>query len=216
LLKINAHTLTNRITYLGRLEVRKGIIEFAKAIPMVLAKMPSASFRVIGAAALHPNDGQNIKNTLLSILGPAAQAVEFVDWVTYKEMPKYLSDTDICVFPSVWENFPYTCMEAMSAARAVVGSNSGGMAEIIDHNRTGFLIPAKQPKCIAAAIIELLLFPQKGIEMGLAAREHIKRSYAAEQISPLYEASYRRALVRAQVRNRGPLYWGRTHLDPAI
>lgn len=206
LLEVPVETNTNRITYLGRLEVRKGVIELARAIPTVLRYFPSARFRLIGEPTQY-HGGKAITAYLDDILGSARTAVEFVGWVPYGRVPSLLAETDICVFPSVWENFPNTCLEAMSAARAVVGSISGGMAEIIDHGTTGLLVPPRNPDAIAEAILKLLQSPDLRFAAGRAARQHIASAFSPDKIAPAQEASYARAIERARNRlNNGSTY----------
>ena len=88
----------------------------------------------------------------------------------------------------------------MAAARGVIGSSAGGMAEIIEEGRTGLLVPPRDPKAIAAAIVKFLKEPERRIAMGRAAREHVLRTYSADRIAPLQESSYARAIQRAKTR----------------
>jgi glycosyltransferase involved in cell wall biosynthesis len=91
----------------------------------------------------------------------------------------------------------------MAAARGVIGTSAGGMAEIVEHGRTGLLVPPRDPKAIADAILALLRDPERRIAMGHAARAHVTTAYAPDVIAPLQEASYRRAIERAKVRRCG-------------
>jgi glycogen synthase len=194
------NTHTRRVTFLGRLEVRKGVLELADAIPMVCSKVPDARFCFIGRSLPMPGSQRDVKSVLLRKIGRWRERVEFIEAVSYREVPKLLADTDICIFPSVWENFPNVCLEAMSAARGVIGSSAGGMAEMISHGETGLLIPPRDPKAIADAVIALLRDPARRIVMGQAARAHATTAYRPEVIAPLQEASYRRAIELATRR----------------
>jgi glycosyltransferase involved in cell wall biosynthesis len=199
LLETPADTSTNRVTFLGRLEARKGVIDLARAIPRVLDHWPAARFRLIGRSLLDPATGRDMQARMHQLIGRCADAVEFVGAVPYAEVPTYLSDTDICVFPSVWEASGFVCKEAMAAARGVVASGGSGMAEIIMDGRTGRLVPPRNPAALAAAILSLLKDPAQRIAMGLAARDHVVRTYSPETIAPLQEASYRRAIAHARL-----------------
>ena len=94
----------------------------------------------------------------------------------------------------------YVCLEAMAAARGVIGSTAGGMAEIIEEGRTGLLVPPRNPKAIAEAILALLRDSKRRAAMGSAAREQVVAAYSSDVIGPLQEASYWRAIRRAEVR----------------
>jgi glycosyltransferase involved in cell wall biosynthesis len=201
LLRVTPETNTQRVTFMGRLEPRKGIIELAKAIPIVLRAVPSTKFRVVGRSGPHPNTGEDLKLFMRRVLGSHAGAVEFIDGVPYAEIPQLFAETDICVFPSVWENFPYVCLEAMAAARGIIGSSAGGMAEIIEPGRTGLLVPPRDHKAIGNAILELLRDPQRRIAIGGGAREHVLRAYAPDAIARRQEESYVRAINAARRRH---------------
>lgn len=200
LLDLDPDVRTNRVTFLGRLEVRKGVVEFVKAVPLILSAFPDARFRLVGRPSPHPDSGESLKTYLTRLLGSHAHAVEFVDSIAYDEIPGVLADTDICVFPSIWENFPNVCLEAMAAGRGVIGSSAGGMAEIIDDNRTGLLVPPNSPSAIAKAVLKLLSSPEDRITKGHAARSHVLQAYRPELIGPLQESAYERAIAYAKAR----------------
>lgn len=196
LLRIPADTRTNRVTFLGRLEARKGVLELARAIPAVLRRFPDATFRIVGDAAESPRPGIDMRRYLEQQLRSHRAAVEFAGPVTYDRIPATLADTDICVFPSRWENFPFVCLESMAAARGIVASSAGGMADMLDAGRAGRLVPPRRPSRMAAAIIELLADPALRIELGRAARLRILEEYNADRVGTLREASYARAVAR--------------------
>ena len=201
ILSIPTNTQTGRITFLGKLEVRKGVLDLAKAIPRVLASLPDAKFRLVGRSLPHPWTGEDLEALMLRTIGrTAGRSVEFHGSVPYAAIPGQFAECDICVFPSVWENFPYVCLEAMAAARGVIASSSGGMAEIIEDGRTGLLVPPRDPQAIADAILYMMRNPKRRMAMGLAAREHVTSTYSPKAIGPLQEVSYRRAIEYARSR----------------
>jgi glycogen synthase len=202
LLAIPVETHTNVVTFLGRLEIRKGILELAQAIPLILKRCPNARFRFVGAAHPSPQPGLDMQQYLEKILRPYRRSLEFTGSVSLQQIPAVLAATDICVFPSRWENFPNVCLEAMAAARGVVGSNAGGMVEMLDGGRVGKLIPPHRFERIAEAVIELLNHPEERMKLGTAARDRILTEYNQERIGTLQEESYRRAIARRQLAGR--------------
>lgn len=204
LLQIEASTRTRNIMFLGRLEVRKGVIDLAYAIPLVLKAEPEFRFTIVGRSLPHPQDRVPLVEHMKRIIGKSASNVEFIDGVPYEQVPRLMRNCDICVFPSHWEASGYVCMEAMAAARGVIGSSSGGMAELIDHGRTGLLVPPMDPKSIAGAILSLIRDTERRIAMGNAARERVLKAFSPAVIAPLQEASYERAMQNAEARSAGP------------
>ncbi|NEQ49248.1 MAG: glycosyltransferase family 4 protein [Leptolyngbya sp. SIO3F4] len=198
LLKIPVDTQTQTVTFLGRLESRKGVVELAKAIPFVVKQCPDVKFRFVGKSRVAPNLKMSMDQYLGKILRQCRDSVEFIDGVSLEEIPSILATTDVCAFPSHWENFPNVCLEAMAAARGIVGSAEGGMNEMLDGGQVGKLVNPKQPRQIATAIIELLGNPKQRMAMGQAARQRLLVEYNAERIGTLLEESYTRAIQRRQ------------------
>lgn len=198
LLTVPLATKSGRITYLGRLEARKGVIELTEAMRLVLARAPTTKFRLVGRSLPHPVTGEDMAAYMRQQLGPLVVAVEFIDGLPHSEVARTLGDTDICVFPSIWENLPYVCLEAMAAGRGVIASGGSGMAEIIDDGRTGRLVRPRDPRGLADAMLGLLADPARRIAMGEKARAHVGAAYTSEVIGPLQEASYLRAIERGR------------------
>jgi glycosyltransferase involved in cell wall biosynthesis len=191
LLELDPASRTNVVSFFGRQEPRKGIWHFVQAIPQILRRFPAAQFRIIG----RPADGA-MAARLREYLAPFARCVEIVPGVAYDEMPRYYGATDICVAPSLWENFPNVCLEGMAAGRGVIGSTAGGMSEIIADGETGLLVPPGSAEAIAEAVVGLLDNPDRRIAMGTAARRHVQDAYGVQAVAPLQEALYRKAIAK--------------------
>ncbi len=201
LLGIPAGGATNRITCLGRLEERKGVIDLVDAIPLVLARNPQARFRFVGRSVPHGPSGRDMRDFLQARLGRHAGAVEFLGPHAHREIPGLLAETDILAAPSHWESFGLVCCEGLAAARAVLGSSNGGMAEILAHGRYGLLVPPHQPGEIARALLELLASPSRRAALGEAGRQHVLDQFSARRVMAAQVASYQRAVSRAHREN---------------
>ena len=198
LLRVPLETQTNTVTYYGRLEMRKGVVDLADAIPFILASWPEAKFRFVGVSLPSPKMGQDMKTFLAQKLAAQAGSVQFRDPVALPQIPALLAQTDICVFPSLWENFPNTCLESMSAGRGVVATEPSGMAEMLREGATeyGKLVPPQSPEKIAQAVLALLQDPAQRMKYGAAARERAMQQYSLSRVGALQEASYLRAIER--------------------
>lgn len=198
LLHVPLSTETNRVTYYGRLEMRKGVVDLAGAIPLILAVCPQAKFRFVGRSLPSPKMGVDMKTFLMQHLARESRAVEFGEPVAPAAVPALLADTDVCAFPSLWESFGYTCLESMAAGRGVVAATPSGMDEMLrDGDREyGRLVPPRSPEKIAAAIIALLQDPAQRREYGAAARQRVLEQYSLSRVGALQEESYRRAMER--------------------
>lgn len=196
LLEIPVDTKTDTVTFVGRLEVRKGVMDFARAIPYVLDRHPHAHFRFVGSSEHGPDPDVAMIDFLQDMLEPHMNSVEFTGKVSPEQIPDVHAGTDICVFPSIWENFPNVCLEAMAAGRAIVGSRAGGMSDMLPTEDVGRLVDPGRPRAIAHAVNELLAAPEKRMAIGQAARRRLLDQYNTDRVGALHEACYRRAIER--------------------
>lgn len=197
MLDIPIDTDWETVTFLGRLELKKGVIDVAEAIPTIRREFPRIRFRFVGKPVGSPALGLNMTEYLRAKLADHTDYVEFTGPVPLQAIPDILSRTDICVLPSHWENFPNVCLEAMGAGRGVIGSSSGGMADMLSATpEVGLLIPPRDPAAIAAAVIQLLRDPIRRKAMGAAARARVLETYHPDRIGKLQEAGYERAIAR--------------------
>jgi glycogen(starch) synthase len=197
LLELPLTTDTGIVAFVGRLEGRKGVLALAKAIPLVLQSCPDVRFRLVGRPVASPDLALNMRQYLEHLLAPYAASVSFEGPVRLEEIPGVLRDAAVCVFPSLWENFPCVCLEAMAAGRGIVGSLAGGMAEMLQEE-TGLLAAPDRPEQIAAGILHLHRHPELRQEMGRRARERVLALYRPARIAAQQEESYRRAIQYRQ------------------
>jgi glycosyltransferase involved in cell wall biosynthesis len=197
LLEIPLYTKTRVVTFIGRMEINKGVIDLARAIPLILHRYPDTRFRFVGDNFYSPLRGIDMQQYLTYfILNSCRHAVQFEGRVPVDRIPEILASTDICVFPSLWDNFPYVCLEAMAAGRGIVATKSGGMAEMLDGGGVGRLVASQMPSEIAQAVCELLQYPYLRMQLGEAARNRVMTEYTEARICPLFEELYASAIRR--------------------
>ncbi|HEY9623869.1 MAG TPA: glycosyltransferase family 4 protein [Crinalium sp.] len=207
LLQIPVQTQTQTVTFLGRLELRKGVLDLAHAILLIRRHCPEANFRFVGQSCPTLNPHMDMQQQITRIVGRHRTAIAFTGAIPLAQIPAYLAQTDICVFPSLWENFPNVCLEAMAAARGIVGSRAGGMVDMLDQGNAGRLVSPHCPDEIADAVIELLNNPTWRMKLGILARDRVLTEYTLDRIGELQEASYQRAIERRQLAgSRQKLY----------
>ena len=129
------------ICYVGRLELRKGIIEWVDAAIRVAQTHPTVSFDFFGGDTyLGGGAGRSVLEFLQSrIPRPLRARFRFHGSRTRAELLDALANVAIAVVPSRWENFPFTCIEAMSTGLPVLASPHGGMAEMVVDNESGWI-----------------------------------------------------------------------------
>ncbi|MFN8256701.1 MAG: glycosyltransferase family 4 protein [Bacteroidales bacterium] len=190
LLSIPINTESKRITFIGRLNVLKGVVSLTKSLPLIFSKHPDWKMRFIGANESSHIKGLDMKSWILDNIKEFNQNVEFVDWIEYEQLSLYYSETDICVFPSLFESFSYVCAEAMSAGKAIVGSRNSAMVDLLEDGECGILVNPKSNKQIADGINYLIENPEKREEYGIKARKRILDEYNAVIIGKKMEMIY--------------------------
>jgi N-acetyl-alpha-D-glucosaminyl L-malate synthase BshA len=116
-----------------------------------------------------------------------------------------LNVADLFLLPSDLESFGLAALEAMACEVPVIGTNSGGMPEVVEHGVDGYLVKPRDVSAAAHFAIEILSRPDRGREMGRCARGNAKAKYCANDIIPLYEAYYRQVLGEGAAARAGGL-----------
>jgi glycosyltransferase involved in cell wall biosynthesis len=98
--------------------------------------------------------------------------------------------------PSELESFGLAALEAMACEVPTVATSVGGVPEVIEHGRSGFLAPVGDVETMAACAIEVLSDESRLREMGKAARWEAQTRFCSSRIIPEYEAFYERVLER--------------------
>ena len=190
------------LAFLGRLEPRKGVLEFAAAIPEILKYAPDVRVKFIGPS--WPSALGDMRSHLARRLARHQAAIKFSGAIAPAELPGQLAGVDAVILPSRWENFPFACWESLAAARVVIGSAAGGMAEVIEHGVSGLLVPPRDPSAIRDAVLSIVDDPRGSRTMAESGRARITTLLAPERVLPLQIASYERAIARAALRRSVP------------
>jgi glycosyltransferase involved in cell wall biosynthesis len=164
------------ILYVGRISRLKGVEGLAHAFPSILAAVPDARLRLVGKD--HPSGPgrssmtEHLRSWLRS-RGVPETAVRFDGHVDRRCLPHIYSTATVCVVPSLYESFGYTCVEPMAHGRAVVASEVGGIPELVSSGVNGLLVPASSPQELGEAVILLLSDPELRESLAANGREAV-------------------------------------------
>jgi glycogen synthase len=201
----NAETwVSGSICYIGRLEPRKGVSEWIDAAVGVAAHDPSPRFSLIGGDPVHWGmGGRSMRDTLRARIPTVLQdRFTFVDAVPRTQLFDHLKSARIAVVPSRWENFPNTCIEAMASGLPVLVSPTGGMAEMIEDGRTGWITAGSDSQSLRAGLMRALATPPSALaDMGRAAAAAI-RIQCDNKDTVRRHMDFRRQVVSRRPRNR--------------
>ncbi len=178
-----------KLLFLGRIDKAKGIGDLLLAMPSILSQIPEVELVIAG-------DGEDKKNyeKMVQDLG-ISKNVNFLGKIPQDKTKELISDSTIVTVPSDWpDNLPTVCIEAMSQGRPLVGTNVGGIPEMIVDGKNGFLInPAKPPE-LAEAILKLLHDKTKCDEFGKYGREYCEKNFSFDVYINKIIQTYKEAL----------------------
>jgi N-acetyl-alpha-D-glucosaminyl L-malate synthase BshA len=107
------------------------------------------------------------------------------------EVEDYLQAADVGLFTSESESFCLSILELMAFGCPSVATNVGGIPEVIEHHKTGLLVPFGDVNQLAREVEKLMNDPQLRKSLGDAAQEVARSKFSVDAIIPLYESLYR-------------------------
>ncbi|MFT5618226.1 MAG: glycogen(starch) synthase [Arenicella sp.] len=185
-----------QIAFVGRLEIRKGILPLLEALPNLLGTNRNILFHFIGKESQSPIPKVSMKRYIELKLYRYRIQIRFHGQQPQERVFKILENVSICVFPSLWENYPNVCLEAMTAGKAVVASKNGGMSEMIQDGINGLLINPYNSREISDALLFLLQNPKRSAFFGTQARKRIIGIHNWETMGKLQVQYYQETIDR--------------------
>ncbi|MEK6949729.1 MAG: glycosyltransferase family 4 protein [Nanoarchaeota archaeon] len=169
------------LLFVGRLSDQKGLQYLIDALPEIVKKEPAAKLLIIGEGPYKLELEKEISEN------KAENYVEFLGSLPASDVAKYHNYADIFILPSLanktgTEALGLALMEAMSSGCAVIGTNVGGIPSLIKNGYNGILVPQKDSKELAGAIIAFLKNRKKAEIMGQNASNFIRRNYSWDKI----------------------------------
>ncbi len=166
----------------GRLVPIKAHGLFLEMAADVRARRPDVEFAVVGDGELWSGLREQARGLGLS------QFVHFAGW--RRDLPNVYRDLDLVVCCSINEGTPVSVIEACAAGTPVVGTDVGGMSDVIADGVTGLLVPSGDRAALSAAVLSVIEDPTSAAARALAARESVIHRYSAvrlvEDIRQLY------------------------------
>lgn len=136
------------LLFFGRLSVEKGVDTLLRAFDATLPSLPQdMRLVVVGDGP----DADEVK-AIASSVGCASR-IEFAGYQTGEALQTYVEKASLAISSSRWrENMPYSIVEAFAAGTPVIGTNIGGIPELVDEGKTGFICEPGDVPSMADAI----------------------------------------------------------------
>jgi len=177
------------ILYVGALTKNKGVEYLIKAMPFILKKIPDAKLRIVGK-------GGELDN--LRKLSENLAQVEFVGRIPHEDVIKEYEKASLLIMPSVWrENSPFVLYECLIASLPVVGTDIGGIPDLVQDGFNGYLAPAADPEAISEKAVKILNDKELQKKFSLNCKILMKEKLSTEKYLKTLLDAYKRVLIKS-------------------
>jgi L-malate glycosyltransferase len=168
------------------LVAHKGQRHLVDAMPLVIQHVPDARLVILGEGELRPPLEHQVKHLHLEkhVVLPGFRA----------DVLSLIKAFDVFVMSSETEGLGTSLLDAMAAGKACVGTRVGGIPEVIEHGRTGLLVPPHDPPALATAVVTLLKDNALRQQMGEAGLERVGTQFSVEKMVEETVRAYRQVL----------------------
>jgi glycosyltransferase involved in cell wall biosynthesis len=182
------------IVFVGALMHRKGVNDLIEAFRIVAPRIPAAQLHLLGWGPQ--------KNDYIKQAAQAGLAERIVFCGTQCDPRPWMLGADVFVLPSLEEPGGLVLAEARGAGCAVIATDVGGNAEMLDNGSAGLLIPPQRPDLLAEAIFRLLDQPAELALWRKRAQQNIE-NFQVERVVRDYLAIYEDVLANSEITVSG-------------
>lgn len=162
------------VLFLGRLDARKSPDVLLRAAAELTQRYPEVRYRFCG-------DGEVARyQALADSLGIAGQC-DFTGWIDGKEKEAIIRDSGIFCLPSRNEGMPMSMLEMMAFGLPCIVTPVGGIPQVIEDGKNGFMVPVGDEELLASRLGDLLESPNLRAEIGHNAREMVSEQFSIEK-----------------------------------
>lgn len=185
-----AHWLVGSV---GRMQTVKNQTLLARAFARALAIEPALRDR---ARLVLVGDGP-LRAQVQAMLGESGLAD--LAWLPGErdDVADVMRGLNCFVLPSLAEGISNTILEAMATGLPVIATDVGGNAELVEHQRTGCIVPSSDEEAMAHALVRMYKDPLGSAAMAAAARGEVLRRFSLESMVSAYQDLYDRQLAAA-------------------
>ena len=171
--------------YFGSIAEWKGVFVLAEALKSVLAEHKNLHFVFVGDD-LSTRDGKPASEFILRALDNFKNRVIRLESMPHAQLFPIIRDAEFVALPSLVDNFPNTCVEAMMLGKIVVGTRGRGFDQLIQDGKNGLLCEPGDIDSLARAIRQAATLSQVDKErMAKLARERIDRLAPKQVVAEL-------------------------------
>jgi len=180
------------VYFIGRLVPEKGVQVLIQAVPQILKQCPDTKFVISGKGPYQEHLQQLAEN-----LGVSSR-VYFTGFSDDDTRNMLFASSDLAVFPSLYEPFGIVALEAMATRVPVIVSDTGGLAEVIEHETDGLKVYPDNVQSLAENIVRLLTDRNLSHMVSLAAWDKVNSIYNWAFIAGETSGVYREVVNEAE------------------
>ncbi len=171
-----------KVLYVGRFERRKGIDLLLDVMPKILKSRSNIEFELIGDNSGLDENGVSYLDEFKKHYSkePWFKQIKLKGYVTDEELAAAYRNCDIFVAPSRYESFGQIYIEAMASGKPVIGTDVGGIPEIVKHEKNGYLIKNESSKELEKYLLELINDKVLREKMGRKSADILRQDYASD------------------------------------
>ncbi|MBN2146107.1 MAG: glycosyltransferase family 4 protein [Anaerolineales bacterium] len=182
---------TPLVGFIGQVAWRKGVETLVRAMTQVWQAIPSAQLLIAGAKTLYAEQ----LNQLLAKLPPdQRQKIILLYNFPEEEKPWLFGAIDVFAYPSEFESFGISYLEAWAVQKPVIGCSGGAVPCVIDAGRDGLLVPFDRSELLADALLMLLKNPSWARQLGMQGCQKVRTRYNWPEISRRYRQVYQHTI----------------------
>lgn len=182
------------VLFLGFIKPYKGLGVLLESVARLRAALPGVVLLVAGEAM----NGRAEYDRTIARLGLGPHVRWSGRFVPSDALAAHLAAADVVALPYLEASSSGVLLAAYAHARPVVATSVGGLPALVEHGRTGLLVPPRDPDALAAALRELLEDPARRERMGADARRLVEQRHGWDGAAAAHAALYRELWRRAQ------------------
>jgi len=175
------------ITYVGRLDIEKGIDTLINAFSLLRRRRGGIRLVLAGRGVLEPTIRDHVKRLDLE------RDILLCGYLEGQVLRSFYRVSDLHVCPSHYEPFGLVAVEAMAAGAPVVVSDTGGLRDIVSSAKVGRKFPPRDPQNLADTLRELVDSPDARKKLAQAGQKHVLQNFAWARLAPKAAALYQSA-----------------------
>jgi glycosyltransferase involved in cell wall biosynthesis len=179
------------ILFFGRIWEYKGLEYLIRAEPLISARVPDVRIMIAG-------QGEEFSRYARMMVHPERFIVHN-EFISEERTAEYFRRASVVVLPYTEASQSGVIPLAYSAAKPVVATTVGGLPEMVEHGRTGYLVPPRNEKSLADALVRLLLDGNLRREMGANGKRKVELECSPDDIALKTLEVYVRAVANPQV-----------------